>query len=306
MPKIKLSNLDANESAFFARELEQVKARTYDVLYPELRARMFVPASQEPADSGAETITYRQFDRFGMAKVIANYADDLPRVDVAGKEFSVPVKSVGDSFGYNLQEIRASSRVNRNLPQRKANAAREVIEEKLDEMIALGDSVTGIVGFLNNANVPQASVVGGTWAAKAAADPDDILFDLNDAVSDMLALTKGREMPDSVIVPVEQYAIAAQTRLVDRDRTVLEHFLASNPWIRNFDHWYRLAGAGAGATNRMVVYKRSPDKLFYEIPQEFEMLSVQERGLEFVVPCHARSGGVIIPYPLSVSFRDGI
>jgi hypothetical protein len=309
MPKkhtLQLSNLDAQESAFFARELEQIKSRTYDIVYPDLKGRMFVPASQEPADPGAETITYQQFDRFGMAKMIANYADDLPRVDVAGKEFTTPVRSLGASFGYNLQEVRASTRARKNLPQRKANAARQVIEEKLDELIAIGDSVTGLVGFLNNANVPTASVVGAVWSVKATVDAEDILFDINDAVGDMLALTKGREMPDTVLVPVEQYTILAQTRLVDRDRTLLEHFLASNPWIKSVEHWYRLDGAGVGGTDRMVVYKKSPDKLFYEIPQDFEMLNIQENGLEFVTPCHARSGGVIIPYPLSVSYRDGI
>ena len=30
--------LDANESAFFARELEHVKAKSYDKIYPEYKA----------------------------------------------------------------------------------------------------------------------------------------------------------------------------------------------------------------------------------------------------------------------------
>ena len=32
-------NLDANENAFFARELEHIKAKTYDVDFPALRLR---------------------------------------------------------------------------------------------------------------------------------------------------------------------------------------------------------------------------------------------------------------------------
>jgi len=38
----------------------------------------------------------------------------------------------------------------------------------------------------------------------------------------------------------------------------------------------------------------------------FEQLPVQERGLEYVVPCHSRIGGVIIYYPLSQVFKRGI
>ena len=40
-------NMDANESMFFVEELEHVKARSYDVQYPELLARKLFPLSSE-------------------------------------------------------------------------------------------------------------------------------------------------------------------------------------------------------------------------------------------------------------------
>ena len=36
-------NLDANETAFFERELEHIKARSYDVIYPEFMALDLIP-----------------------------------------------------------------------------------------------------------------------------------------------------------------------------------------------------------------------------------------------------------------------
>ena len=81
-----LPHLDANESAFFQRELEYVKSNTYDVKYPELKARRLFPLNPE-VDPGATKITYQQYDQTGIAKIIANYADDLPRADIKGKEF---------------------------------------------------------------------------------------------------------------------------------------------------------------------------------------------------------------------------
>ncbi len=306
-----LSNLDAGESIFFQRELEQVKARSYDVVYAELRARQFIPASPEPADTAAETITYRQFDRVGVAKIIASYADDLPRADVSGSEFSSSVKALGASYGYNLQEVRAAARANRPLPQMRANAARKAIEEQIDIILANGHTVSGLAGFLNQSNVPAATVAapGGTttWADKAAADPDRIIADVTDMLSDMVQLTKGAEMPDTLLLPISQFMLISTTRLVDRDNTVLEFIKQKFPMLTTIDHWHRLTNAGAGgAVDRMVMYKKSADKLWLEVPQEFETLAVQERGLEFFVPCHARIGGVIVPYPLSMSYRDGI
>ena len=69
--------LDANESIFFARELEYVKSKAYDVKYPANNALALFPVSTE-ADAGADYISYESYDMIGMAKIIANYADDLP------------------------------------------------------------------------------------------------------------------------------------------------------------------------------------------------------------------------------------
>ena len=84
-------------SVFFARELDHVKAKTYDVEYPELTALSNFPISSE-ADAGDNTITYYTYDKTGLAKVIDNYSTDLPRADVTGKPSIALIKSVGDSY----------------------------------------------------------------------------------------------------------------------------------------------------------------------------------------------------------------
>lgn len=94
-------------TAFFARELDQVKAKTYDKLYPELSALAYFPITSE-VNEGAETTTYYSYDITGMAAIINNYATDLPRVDVKGESHTAHIKSIGDSYGYNVQEMRAS------------------------------------------------------------------------------------------------------------------------------------------------------------------------------------------------------
>lgn len=306
----KLPHLDSADSVFFLRELAQIKKKTYDKVYPNLKARMFIPSSQEPAGPAAETIIYRQFDHVGMAKMIASYADDLPRVDVFGREFQSPVRPLGAAFGYNLHEIRASVMAGRSIPQLRANAARRVMEEQIDYLLTFGDSTTGIPGFLNAASVPVASVatVTGdtTWEEKLASDPDLIADDITDAIADMVEVTKGAEYPNAFLCPEEQYARLSSTRLVDQPITILNHLKAAFPRITSWEPWYRLTGAGGGGTDRFVLYTKDPEKVFCEVPQEFESLDVQQHNLEYVVPCHARVGGTIFPFPLSATFRDGI
>lgn len=297
------SRLDANESIFFARELEYVKARTYDVLYPEFKARMFVPVSNE-AGPGAEAITYSQFDSVGMAKLISAYADDLPRSDVKGLQFTSPVKSLGGSYGYNLQEIRAAQFAGKPLEQRKANAARRAMMQLEDQILALGDAGTGLKGFINHGSVPTTSA---PFVISAASTPDQIIQTLNLCSNKIVSDTKGTEIPDTLVLPIEQYTYISSTpRSSTSDTTILSFFLQSNPFIKSVDHWYRLDGAGVGPTDRAICYKRSPDKLTGEVPQEFEQFAPEQKGLEYTVACHQRVGGVVVYYPLSMLYIDGV
>ena len=77
-------------SVFFARELDHVKAQSYDVEYPELTALHLFPQSSE-ADPGAETITYYTYDKTGLAKIIDNYSTDLPRAASPASPRSSPL-----------------------------------------------------------------------------------------------------------------------------------------------------------------------------------------------------------------------
>jgi hypothetical protein len=302
---MKLSNLDAGESLVFARELIEVKTELFNVQYPQLKARMLIPPSRQPASPAANHIAYRQYDRVGMAKMIAGYADDLPRVDLIGKEFLSPIKPLGVSFGYNLHEIQIAAKTGEPVDRNRAMVARDVIEEQIDFTLAFGDTATGVPGFLNNANVPTAAIVGGAWGPGKTADA--IIADVADAIQDMVALTNGLEYPDTVVLPEAQFAYVELTpRSAQVDTTILEFMQAKFKRIKNWVPWYRLATAGAGAVGRMVLFKSTPDKVFSEIPREFEALEPQAVGLTFEVPCHARVGGTVIPFPLSMSYRDGV
>lgn len=306
-------NLDANETIFFARELERILQETYDVKYPELVATKFLPVSME-AGPGAETITYRQFDMLGQAKIIANYANDLPRVDVKGKEFSTPVRSVGECYGYNLQEIRAAAMANRPLAQMRANSARRANDQLVDSIGWFGDSASGLGGFLSNASITTGTVpADGTGAATTFVSKVDvpngnpkIIRDVNNMINGIRVLTLDVEQATDVLFSVATYTLLASTpRSTQGDMTILEFLQKAHPEIV-FSIITKLGGIGVGGSDVMVAYRRAIDAVQFHIPSPFEQLPPQEEGLEFIVNCHSRCGGVIIPYPLSVSKFDGV
>lgn len=296
-------NLDDGQSLFFSQELEHVLSRIHNVEYPELKARMFIPVNGE-AGGGSDSFSYYQFSSTGIAKLISDYADDLPRADAMGQKFTAPIEPLGISFGYSLGEVRAAAKVGRPLTTAKADAARLGHEQAVDEIAAFGDATTGITGFLNNANVPQASAVTGSWTP--ATDPDLILGDMNESVASIISITKATESPDTILLPIEKFALINQMRLGDTNTTVLDFFLKNNTWISGVDHWHRLEGAGAVGADRMMTYRRDPSKVELHIPSEFEALPVQERGLAFVVPTYSTIGGTTFYKPLSAKYTDGI
>ena len=315
MDKIITTKLDASETFFFARELEYIKSKSYDIEFPEMKAFKHIPISTE-AGEGAQAITYAQFEEVGLARVIESYADDLPRADIRGKEYTSQVKSIGCSYGYSVQEIRAAIYVGRSLTQRQANAARRANDQKVNRLAWFGDSTYNILGLINTPNIPAYLVpndgVGAStlWSTKT---PDQILRDLNSITNSIVQLTKGVEMPNTVLLPVEQYTLIASTpRSSTSDTTILEYFIQNNPFITTVDWVPELTAAGidppsgGGGTNIFIAYDKNPDKLTMEIPMPFTQYPPQERGLEFIVPCESRYGGVITYYPLSLAFGEGI
>lgn len=316
---VSTGRFDANEGLFMAKELEKIKTKSYDVLYPEFTATKNIPVSND-AGIGAETITYFQYDSVGVAKIISNYGTDTPRIDLVGKKFTSDIKGVADSYGYSIQDVRAARMAGKPLEQRKANAARKAIDQEINRIAYFGDAANGLNGLFTHPNIttyvlPQDGTLNGVTASTAAAakfvnkTPDQIIRDLNGMVDGIVSLTKGVERPDTLLIPHKEYGdLVSRPRSTTSDTTILAFFLANNPYIKNVEVVPEAQGAGTTivGSDLMIMYKKDPDKLTLEIPQMFEQFPPQLEGLETVVICHARCGGVIIYYPLSIIKAEGI
>lgn len=304
--------MDADGAVFFQRQLEHIKARSYDVQYAELKARQLFPVSNE-GGPGVTSITYRTYDQVGAAKIIQAYADDLPRADVAGKETTIPVRSVGISYGYNLDEIQASQLTGAALDQRRANAAMRSIEQKVNDTAFFGDAESNLPGLFSNPNIPTGAVVnpgaGTEWVNKT---PDEILFDVNDLFADIFETTKMVERGNTLMLPPSQWSYISSTpRSANSDTTILMYLVQNSPYLNSVDDIIPVNECAAEnnpelSADAMVAYDRSPDKLQLEIPVELEMMPVQQKNLEFVVPGRNRLAGLNIYYPLSLAIATGI
>ena len=284
---------------FLERQLEFIRPQVFEVTYADIKYPTLLPVTSE-AGPGAQTFTYRIMDSTGEFKLIADAADDLPRADISQVEKSINIRSFGGSFGYTVQELRAAQMANIALEQRRASAVRRAYEEKVEAVAMFGESSVNLAGFFNNATVDV--IAADKWFDTATAV--EMLELLNYGVSAIINASNMKEQPDTILLAYEDYNKISTTRNSDSsDVTVLEYFLRTNPYIRNVEPINQLdAGNSVLNTNRMVVYKRDPEKVQLHIPQPLELFPPQQRGLEFIVPAHARVGGVALYYPKSVIY----
>lgn len=304
-------------SVFFARELDYVKSQSYDVVYPKLTALNIFPVSSE-VDPGAETITYYSYDKVGLAKIISNYATDLPRADVKGKPTTAIIKSIGASYGYSIQEMRASRMAGKSLDTRKAEAARYQIDYLNNKIAWNGDAETGLRGVLSKDNdipiyVPAAGSRGSTkWADK---DADEILADLTGMLRTMSETTKGVETPDTLAIPESVYITLQNKRIEGTATTLLKYIQENIPDISSIERCPELEATSTDTNPYAadkdgqavaLMYKNDPRKFTIENPLPFMQYPVQTQGLEMVVPCEARTAGAVIYYPMSLLIVTGI
>lgn len=299
--------MDAGDGVFFARELEYIKAKPYNKKYAGIEFRDRFPISHE-AGEGAQTITYQSYDHTGQSKLIDSYATDLPRADIRGKEVPIPVKQYGIQYGYSTEEIRASQMAGKGLDAKRATAAMEGNERTFDAIAFDGNEDEGLYGLFTFPNIPLTTVATGAaagteWSTKTA---EEILYDMNNAVSVMADTTKMVEVPDTLMLPVSQYNYIRQTaRSSVSDKTILQYFKDNNPDIEVVPS-NRIKGKGTGGAEVMVLYRNDPDAISVEIPMEFKQHAPQLKSLRWDIPCEAKIGGFLAYYPLSVAIWEGI
>ena len=286
---------------FLERQLEFIRPQIFEVAYADIKYSTILPVTSE-AGQGAQTFTYRIMDSTGEFKLIADAADDLPRADISQVEKSINIRSFGGSFGYTVQELRAAQMANIALEQRRAQAVRRAYEEKVEDVALFGESSVGLAGFFNNSTVDV--ITANKWFTDSGTTAQEMLELLNYGVTGIINASQMKEQPDTILMAWNDYREISTRRNSDSsDVTVLEYFLRTNPYINNIEPINQLDKTKSGlTTNRMVVYKRDPGKVQLHIPQPLELFPPQQRGLEFIVPAHARVGGVALYYPKSAIY----
>ena len=308
--------LDAAQTIFFARQLEEIDAEMYQVKYAAMEA--FELLSTKTLHPGAESYTYRMYDAVGVARMTSDYASGAPRSDVSGKEYNSRIRGLLSGYGYSIQEIRAAQMAGLPLDSMKAVTARRVLNEGINKRALLGDTEFGLVGLFNLPNAGTYTVpVGATgtsdtrWAGAAgvaAKTGMEIARDMFGIVDMIPTNTLEVEHAKRLLLPYKSFRYVSQVKIDSVSPiTVLQYFQMNRPGIEVRGALYLdTAGSLSPATGRMVAYDPSREIVELLLPVPFESFPPERKGLEWEVIDHARMGSVINRWPLAVAYGDGI
>lgn len=294
------------------RLFNQISTEVYGLQRANLEATTFVP-KQNGVNEWAGSFTYKKLSELGMAKLISDYAEDLPPVARGLELKTIDIRDIGCSYGYSEAELNQWLVNGIDLSRDEADTARRAIDEKVDEIILKGDSSISLEGLLNNSNVSTTTIEGNgattsstKWKDKTTAQ---IVKDVQAMITTISTGSKNTIKADSLLVPTSAFVHIATTQIGENcSDTILDYLkrVFASQGLKNIDECGTCDGIGTSSADRLVLYKRDPSCVAYVLPIPFRQKEAQACSLHYSVPCYARVGGTIIKNLKSITYGDGV
>jgi len=308
---------DAQSTFSFAvQQATSIEAQVFQIRYPSFDYASIVPVITQ-GNEWARSTTFFSADIAGVAEWLSGAANDMPYADIDRAMFEHPFHMAGIGYQWNLEEIQTAMMLGVALTSDKATAARRIAEKFLYTLATIGDTAKGWKGLINQTGVTAGDVpADGTgsvtwWAAKT---PDQILRDINAALSGIYTTSGETELADTLLLPTAAYLDIATRRLDATNQISILNFVRQNnvytaetgqPLLIRAVR--ALLTADPGGDGRMVAYRRDPEVVRFHLPMPHRFLPVWQNGpMNWMVPGILRTGGVEVRLPKAMRYADGI
>ena len=238
----------------------------------------------------------------GIPLVQANFGKDLWKTHIISAGTRI--------FWVDMQR---GNMTGRNLDTLLRDGLRMTYDKHMDENTYVGFARYGTTGLINNADV---TVTSASTTFANATSPDDILDIINTAILDAWAAA-GYDLdaiPNHIIMPYEQYNYIATTRIGQlAEKTILTFLLENNVAKQNGSDLYIGAtawckGAGAGNTDRMVVYCNKERYIAMDelVPLTRAMTTPNAERFSYDTAYAGNVSEVEVFYNQTITYVDGI
>ena len=225
------------------------------------------------------------------------------------------------ALSYTIPELESSVQVGRPIDMQKYDVIKLKHQMDIDEQVYIGDSTLGVTGLVNSTLVTptNAGTAGSTsptgnssstlWRDKT---PAALLADLNAALYAAYNASGFAVMPTELRLPPLQYSYLASTIVSNAGNMSVLGYLRDNTITNavagralNIQPLKWLVGAGAGGTDRMLVYTKDYNRVRFPLVP-LQRTPLENRSIFQITTYFGRLGQVEIVYPETIGYVDGI
>ena len=300
---------------FLLSQTAYIEAEVYRIQYPDIIYSQLIPIDTS-AGEWAKSITYFSMDKVGQAHWLSNMATDMPFADINRNKFEQGVEMAGIGYTYTLEELGQALMIpGLNLTAERAESARFAYEMFMDNHAYKGDSTKNITGLFNSTAVTTVTAKTGAalsshWSTKTA---DEMIADVQAALTGVYEGSLTVEMADTVLLPIGEMQLLANTRIPNTYGNALEYLAKYNLYTQTTGQPLTIRSvlgldtAGGDGGGRMIVYRRDPRVLKLHVPMPHRFLPVFQRSaIQFDIPGIFRVGSVEIRRLGAIRYVDGI
>jgi hypothetical protein len=252
---------------------------------------------------------------------IGKTTDQITGVSVDTGKIPNPLTPWAMEVKYTILELESAAKMGRPIDDQKIEGLKMKHQMDIDAQVYVGDSEVGQGGMVNNvlvtnvSNVPAGAASSTLWTAKT---PDEILADVNAAITSAWAATGWAVMPNRLLLPPGQFGYISTAKVSNAGNMSILKYLLENNVLKASGKgeltilpvkW--LQGAGAGGTlgtvgnDRMVVYTKAKNYCRYPMTQ-LQRTPIQYDSIYHKTTYYCRLGVTEIVYPETFAYRDGI
>lgn len=232
-----------------------------------------------------------------------------------------PLRPWAIELKYTILELESAAKLGRPVDQQKFAGMQLKHQMDIDEQVYIGDLTTGDKGLLTSAAVTPTNFPAGAngatqWAQKS---PDEILADVNNALTTVWQNSAWAVMPSRILLPPAQFGYISQAKVSQAGNiSILKYIMENNVSITSGNgqltiapvKWCNGAGVGgtlgvAGSGDRMVVYTKEKDRVRYPMTL-IQRTPVQYDSIYHKTTYFCRLGVVEMVYPETVGYFDGL
>jgi hypothetical protein len=222
---------------------------------------------------------------------------------------------------YTILELESAAKLGRPIDAQKYEALQLKHQMDVDEMVYYGDTNMGETGLVNNSlvtsvqNVAAGGAGGTVWTSKT---PDEILSDVNTALTTVWAASAWAVIPSRALLPPAQFGYISTQKVSLAGNVSILKYIQDNNILTTAGKgkldilplkW--CIGAGVGGTigtvgvDRMVIYTKDRKRVRYPMTL-LQRTPIQYDSIYHKSTYFCRLGAVEVVYPETMGYFDGI